>query len=174
MAYGFAKQSGGHIEIYSELGRGTTVKLYMPRHLGEVPRRSQLSDLNDVPGYAGLRVLVVEDDEAVRDIVIQQLQSLQLDVSAAADANEALEICREDKKGFGLFLLDVILSGGMNGRELADILNAEYPDTPIVFMSGYTENAIVHDSRLDYGVVLLQKPFSRRELRQKLKEAIEA
>lgn len=173
MAYGFAKQSGGHIDIYSELGRGTTVKLYMPRHLGEAPRRGQLSDMNDAPGFSGLRVLVVEDDEAVRDVVIQQLQSLQLDVSAAADANKALEICREDEKGFDVFLLDVILSGGMNGRELADILNADNPDTPIVFMSGYTENAIVHDSRLDYGVILLQKPFSRRELRQKLKEALE-
>jgi two-component system, NtrC family, sensor kinase len=165
--YGFVKQSGGHVKIYSEPEHGTTVKIYLPRIAGGALIEEKSEKHAAKPGR-GERILVVEDDQQVRSYAVETLLDLHYDVSEAADAEAALATFKNQH--FDLLLTDVVLPG-MNGRQLADQLRAERPDLRVLFMTGYSRNAIVHHGRLDPGVEVVQKPVSASELAAKI-EAI--
>ncbi len=172
MVFGFVKQSGGHIKIYSEPDEGTTVRIYLPRALGAVARSSP-------PGRSPLElprgtatVLVVEDEPAVREIAVAILTDLGYRVLEAADGAEGLRVFGANANAIELLLTDVILPGPVRGREMAEQITALRPDMRTLFMSGYTENSIVHHGRLDDGVQLISKPFKREQLAQKVAEAL--
>jgi CheY-like chemotaxis protein len=165
--YGFVKQSGGHVKIYSEPEHGTTVKIYLPRTAGG-ELIEEKSEKHAAKRGRGERILVVEDDQQVRSYTVETLSDLHYDVSEAADAEAALTTFKNQH--FDLLLTDVVLPG-MNGRQLADQLRAERPDLRVLFMTGYSRNAIVHHGRLDPGVEVVQKPVSASELAAKI-EAI--
>ncbi len=169
MVYGFVKQSGGHIKIYSEEGHGTTVKLYLP-WAGE----SAQAQATAAPVTAGGHetILVVEDDELVRDFVVAQLHSLGYATVTALDGNAALAQVRSGVP-FDLLFTDVIMPGGMNGRQLAEEIRKLRPGVRVLFTSGYTENAIVHHGRLDPGVLLLAKPYRKSDLARMVRSALE-
>jgi CheY-like chemotaxis protein len=170
MVYGFVKQSGGHIKIYSEEGHGTTIKLYLPRLADEGPKVAEQAPAPVVGGHE--TILVVEDDELVRNYVIAQLNSLGYATLAAGSAAEALALVEGGAK-FDLLFTDVIMPG-MNGRQLADALIRRWPSMRVLYTSGYTENAIVHHGRLDPGVALLNKPYRKTDLAQKVREVLAA
>jgi PAS domain S-box-containing protein len=169
MVYGFVKQSGGHIKLYSEPGHGTSVKLYLPRGAAGAVAAAEPEA---VPAQAGGEtVLVVEDDDMVRGIAVDHLAVLGYRTVEARNAVEALERLRSGAR-VDLLFTDVVMPGGMNGRELAQRARALRPGLKVLFTSGYTENAIVHHGRLDPGVLLLQKPYRRQALAQKLRDAL--
>jgi CheY-like chemotaxis protein len=170
MVFGFVKQSGGHIKVYSEPGQGTTMKVYLPRsHKQEDTSHRAAQNLE--PRGAGERILVVEDEDRVREVVRRQLLQLGYDVVATSGINEGLEALRQDST-FDLLLTDVVLSLDGNGRELATRARELRPGLRVLFMSGYTENTVIHHGRLDPGVLLLEKPFNRETLAQRVREAI--
>ncbi len=172
MVYGFTKQSNGHVKIYSESGQGTTVKLYVPRADGlEKPATPSGIDDHVVGGTE--RILLVEDDDLVRDHVAAQLEGLGYSVVGARNGPEAMEQLRE-VDNFDLLFTDIVMPGGMNGRQLADAARKLKPSLPVLFTSGYTENAIVHHGRLDPGVHLLNKPYRRQELAAKVRQVLAA
>jgi PAS domain S-box-containing protein len=175
MVYGFVRQSHGHVEIDSAPGRGTTVTLYLPRSEG-VPETA--AEAAGAAPRGRERLLVVEDDPQVRLNVVQQLRALGYSVAEAADGASGLAACAAANApgatGFDLVLTDVIMPGPVGGKALADAIAARWPALPVVFMSGYTEDAIARDGRLPPGVRLLNKPFRRRELAQFVREALAA
>lgn len=171
MVYGFVKQSSGHIRIYSEPGLGTTIKLYLPRaHEPEVEVVEARPSVMAQPGRE--HILLVEDDELVREHVSMLLKTLGYQVSLAANGPEALDMLERLGK-VDLLFTDVVMPGGMTGRQLADAVAQQYPGIPVLFSSGYTENAIVHHGRLDPGVYLLQKPYRRQELATMVRKVID-
>jgi signal transduction histidine kinase/ActR/RegA family two-component response regulator len=168
--YGFVRQSGGHIKIYSEVGQGTTVRLYLPRSLQDlVPAVARPASLA-VTGTE--TVLLVDDDEVVRAVVGAMLQDLGYTVMAAASAGEALAMLEQGAVADLLFT-DVVMPG-MGGRQLADRALKILPSLRVLFTSGYTENAIIHNGSLDSGVELLSKPFDRERLAAKLRRLLDA
>ena len=171
MVYGFVKQSGGHIKVYSEVGHGTTIKLYLPR--AEATEAATAPAAAPAMPGGNETILVVEDDRMVRDYVEAQLTSLGYSTLAAANATEALEHVKLGAQ-FDLLFTDVIMPGGMNGRELAEEVARLRPGTRVLFTSGYTEDAIVHHGRLDPGVALLNKPYRKKDLAEKLRQVIDA
>jgi CheY-like chemotaxis protein len=171
MVYGFVKQSGGHIKIYSEEGHGTTVKLYLPRTQEGTARVRETAAAIVPRGHE--TILVVEDDELVRTYVIAQLQSLGYATVAAASGPEALVLVEQGPK-FDLLFTDVIMPGGMNGRELAEEVTRRRPWVRVLYTSGYTENAVVHHGRLEAGTALLNKPYRKTDLAQKIREVLGA
>jgi PAS domain S-box-containing protein len=169
--YGFVKQSGGHVKIYSELGRGTTVKIYLPRYVSEgAPERIFDRSTPVVPG-CGEMVLLVEDDADVREFSASALTHLGYRVLRAADAATALSILSEHRD-IALLLTDVVLPG-LNGRQLADEARRLAPNLKVVYTTGYARNAIVHHGVLDKGVDLLAKPFTTDDLGRKLREVLQ-
>lgn len=171
MVYGFIKQSNGHVNIYSEPGEGTTVKLYLPCAQGHDVAESH-ANARETVSSGSERVLVVEDDMLVREYTTSALTSLGYDVAAVADGPAARALLEGDGK-FDLLLCDVILGGGMNGRQVAEAAQEVLPDLKVLYMSGYTENVIVHHGRLDAGARLLLKPFRRADLAKKMREALD-
>jgi CheY-like chemotaxis protein len=171
MVYGFVKQSNGHIKLYSEPGEGTTVKLYFPRAFGEA-ENAPVATRDEAPAGAGEHILVVEDDDLVREQVAMMLSSLGYAVRSAASGEEALRVIEEGEH-IDLLFTDVIMPGGMNGRELADAALERRPGLRVLFTSGYTENAIVHHGRLDHGVQLLSKPYRRADLASKVRRMLD-
>jgi PAS domain S-box-containing protein len=173
MVYGFAKQSGGHTKIYSQRGRGTTVKLCLPRSLGASSQpQASVEQEPATPLGAGERVLVVEDDANLRALVVQLLHRAgyrTFDVGRGLDALTVLE--REPE--VALLLSDIVLPDGMNGVEVARRAHDVRPRLPVLFMSGYTEDAVIHDGRLDAGVALLEKPFSTAALARAVAGALQ-
>ena len=168
MVYGFVKQSGGHIRIYSEEGHGTTIKLYLP------PGRGQTGAIvaAATPLTGGSEtILVVEDDRLVRNFVTAQLQSLGYKTIDAADGPAALASI-SDGATFDLLFTDVILPKGMTGRQLADEVAKRRPGMKVLYTSGYTDNAIVHQGRLDAGVMLLSKPYCKSQLAKMIRQAL--
>ena len=172
MVYGFVKQSGGHVKIYSELGHGTTVKIYVPRgnegrsadgaksiETGKEPRGSE-------------SIMLVEDDEIVRQHVERQLLELGYKVHTAANGPAAIVTLRGNTH-IDLLFTDVVMPGGMSGRELADVAIEIRPELKVLFTSGYAENAVLHQGRLDRGVQLIRKPYRRRDLALKLRQILE-
>lgn len=170
MVYGFARQSGGHAKIYSEVGRGTTVKLYLPKM--NVENRHSRTGLIATTAQGGAEaILLVEDDELVRIHVGSQLTALGYTVVAVVDGHEALGAIKQGIN-FDLLFTDIVMPGGMNGKQLADAVREFRPDLPILFTSGYAENAIAHQGQLDPGVSLLSKPYSRGDLARKVRAAL--
>ena len=170
MVYGFVKQSGGHIKIYSEEGHGTTIKLYLPPGRGVVEATSAIAP--HAEGGAET-IFVVEDDNLVRNFVTAQLQSLGYNTVAAADGKTALQMI-EAGQAFDLLFTDVVIPGGMSGRELADEVAKRRPGVKVLYTSGYTDNAIVHHGKLDDGVMLLTKPYRRNQLAEMIRKALGA
>jgi PAS domain S-box-containing protein len=171
MVYGFARQSGGHVKIYSEPGHGTTVKLYLPRTDASAEadyRRVERAPLS--PGHE--HVLLVEDDDLVRLVAVASLEKLGYRATVCSNGHEAVEQLRVGPH-FDLLLTDVVLAGGLSGKEVAAAAAQLRPGLKVLFMSGYTENAIVHHGRLDRGVHLLSKPFRIDELGRKLREVLD-
>lgn len=171
MVFGFTKQSGGHIKLYSEPNEGTSVKLYFPRIQGGQYSSYQLS-INQEPQGGSEHILIAEDDPLVLQHLAGQLRSLGYRVTAVGSGPEALEALQVHGD-VDLLLTDIIMPGGMNGRELADQVCKAYPGVKILYTSGYTENAIVHRGRLDPGVELLSKPYTRLELAGKVRRVLE-
>lgn len=173
MIYGFIKQSGGHVKIYSERGEGTTVKLYLPRAKDESQTVAFDNAALVEPPHGKETILLVEDDDMVRSHVRNQLIELGYTVIDAADAAEAIASF-EKGQHIDLLFTDIVMPGGVNGRKLADRLRARAPELKVLFMSGYTENAIVHHGRLDPGVFLLNKPFRKQDLARKVRQVFES
>jgi signal transduction histidine kinase len=172
MVYGFVKQSGGHVKLYSEVGHGTTVKLYLPR----VRKREEVlvASHETVPMRGGTEtVLVAEDDPDVQATVVELLSELGYTVLRANDAQSALSVI-ESGVPIDLLFTDVVMPGALKSPELARLARARLPELRVLFTSGYTENAIVHDGRLDAGVELLSKPYSREQLARKVRAVIDA
>ena len=172
MVFGFVKQSGGHVKIYSEPGQGTTVKIYLPRALMAVSAAATRSSAPiDLP-RGSATVLVVEDEAAVREVACAILSDLGYRVLEAADGEEGLRVFGLHAKEIDLLLTDVVLPGKVRGRELSERIAAIRPEVRVIFMSGYTENSIVHHGRLDDGVHLIGKPFKREQLARKVAEVL--
>jgi len=163
MVFGFAKQSRGHLKMYSEVNEGTTIKLYFPRSESETAAISTEPDIAETPVAHGEHILVVEDDPNVRQNVVTTITSLGYRVTEAKSAAEALEIL-DATDDIALLFTDVVMPGGMNGDGLALAARERRPDLRVIFTSGYTKNAIVHHGRLDPGVDLLSKPYRRHDL----------
>jgi len=172
MVYGFVKQSGGHANVYSELDEGTTVRLYFPRAAQAHGPEVSLPGASPAAEGGSEYILVVEDDALVREHLLAQLKGLGYRVSGAASGREALEFLRQ-MSDVDLLFTDVVMPGGMNGRELADAARELRPELRVLFTSGYSENAIVHHGRLDAGVHLLSKPYRRQELAAKVRKVLD-
>jgi len=170
MVYGFVKQSGGHIKIYSEPGSGTTVRIYLPRSM-EAEDVVTDSVTGAVTGGSET-VLVVEDDEAVREVTVSLLSELGYKVLKAKDADSALAIV-ESGAAIDLLFTDVVMPGRLKSRDLARKAKERVPMLGVLFTSGYTENSIVHGGRLDPGVNLLSKPYTREALARKIRQVLE-
>ncbi|WP_179906254.1 PAS domain-containing hybrid sensor histidine kinase/response regulator [Rhabdonatronobacter sediminivivens] len=168
MVYGFVKQSGGHIRLYSEPGEGTTVKLYFPRVQGETTPSEGAEGGQSEAETGNATILVVEDDPLLLQQVCAQLADMGYTVLSADAGAAALEILR-GRPDIDLLFTDVVLPGGMNGRQVADAAQAIKPGLKVLYTSGYSENAIVHHGRLDPGVDLLSKPYRRSSLAAKLR-----
>ncbi|MFH0787084.1 MAG: PAS domain S-box protein [Pseudomonadota bacterium] len=170
MVYGIVKQSGGNIWVYSEVGKGTTFKIYLPRVDKTAGAEKNKTLLTEVRG--GLEtVLVVEDEESVRNLVVTVLKRFGYTVLTAEDGQKALEIFQGQEGSIDLLLTDVIMPL-MNGKELAELLEGLQPDLKVLFMSGYTDNAIVHHGILDKGIAFIQKPFPPEDLARKVREVL--
>ena len=172
MVFGFVKQSGGHVKIYSEPGEGTTVRLYLPRAVGvSVPVPARALNSADLPRGTAT-VLVVEDEPAVREIAVAILADLGYRVLQASDGDEGLAIFEANAGDIDLLLTDVVLPGGLRGRALAERVLVLRPSVRVLFMSGYTENGVAHGSRLDDGGPLISKPFKRDQLARRIAELL--
>jgi PAS domain S-box-containing protein len=170
MVFGFVKQSGGHIKIYSEEGHGTSVKIYLPRATGLQQTAAEARVSANIEG-GNETILVVEDDALVRRYVMTQIESLGYTTLEAANASDALQIIYHVPT-IDLLFTDVIMPAPMNGRQLVDEALKRRPDLKILYTSGYTENAIVHHGRLDSGVLLLAKPYRKSELARMIRLAL--
>jgi len=169
MVYGFVKQSGGHIKIYSEVGQGTTIRIYLPRSMQSEDR---LVDIDSMPVQGGSEVvLVAEDDEAVRETVVAMLSELGYRVLKAKDAQSALSII-ESGMPIDLLFTDVVMPGPLKSTELARKARERMPNLGVLFTSGYTENAVVHSGRLDHHIELLSKPYSREALARRVRHVL--
>jgi signal transduction histidine kinase/ActR/RegA family two-component response regulator len=171
--YGFIKQSGGHVNIYSEPGQGTTVKIYLPRHFGEQEEPTEKRALSDPgrPPEPREKVLVVEDDPLVRTGTLEAMRELGYSVLAAEGGEEALR--RLDAEPDVALLFTDIVMPGMNGRKLADEALARRPGLKVLFTTGFTRNAVVHNGVLDPGVHFIAKPFTVDQLGLKLREVFD-
>ncbi|HEU4475576.1 MAG TPA: CHASE3 domain-containing protein [Methyloceanibacter sp.] len=178
MVHGFVKQSGGHVRIYSEKGQGTTVKIYLPRMIGAeearaVPAGKPEGDFTPMPkAKPGEVILLVEDNDGVRAYAKGVLEELGYWVIEAANAEQAMRALAK-KPRIDLSFTDVVLPGE-SGRELADRVKRLYPHVPVLYTTGYTRNAIVHQGRLDPNINLLSKPYTQQDLARKLRELLDA
>jgi PAS domain S-box-containing protein len=171
--YGFVRQSAGHVAVYSELREGTTVKVYLPRHFGAGEHVRELEPAVDESKAIGTEtVLVVEDDDALRLYTVETLNDLGYSVLAAANGAAALEML-ERHQDIDLLFTDIVMPGGLNGRQLADEAKRRRPVLKVLFTTGYTRNAIVHHGRLDPDVQLVGKPFTFHELARKVRALLD-
>ena len=171
MVYGFVKQSGGHVKIYSEVGEGTTIRLYLPRAM---EREDIEVAVDSGPITGGTEtVLVVEDDGEVRATVVEMLSDLGYRVLKAVDAQSALSVV-ESGVQIDMLFTDVVMPGTLKSPELARKARERLPDIAVLFTSGYTENSIVHGGKLDAGLELLSKPYTREALARKFRQVLTA
>jgi signal transduction histidine kinase/ActR/RegA family two-component response regulator len=168
--YGFVKQSGGHLKIYSEVGEGTTIKLYLPRNLGQ--ESSQPRQTPALPLTGTETILLTDDDEIVRATVAAMLENLGYDVITASSGAESIAIL-ENGTAIDLLFTDVVMPGAVSGRKLAERAVEINPAIKVLFTSGYTENSIVHNSRLDLGMEFLGKPYDRERLAMKVRRVLD-
>jgi signal transduction histidine kinase len=169
--YGIVRQAGGHIWLYSEPGEGTTFKIYLPRTLEAVEEPAAHKEQTDQQDGTE-SVLLVEDDPSVRALVGQTLRKRGYTVLEADNGEEALRLVRESATKIDLLITDVLMPG-ITGKELSDQLQIEYPSMKVLFVSGYTENTIVHHGVLDPGVAFLSKPFTSPMLTQRVREVLD-
>ncbi|WP_298879004.1 PAS domain-containing sensor histidine kinase [uncultured Bradyrhizobium sp.] len=170
--YGFVKQSGGHVKIYSEVGEGTSIKMYFPRYHGHAQPASEEADEFIAEGATIETVLVVEDDADLRVYVSDVLRDLNYRVLSAGSAQAALTILLQEDQEVDLLLTDVVMPG-INGRELGRRAEQIRPKLKILYMTGYSRNAVVHQGRLDDGVDLLEKPVTQARLALKVREILD-
>jgi signal transduction histidine kinase/ActR/RegA family two-component response regulator len=175
MVYGFVKQSGGHVTIYSEPGEGTTVKVYLPRFIRPAAKPAPASQKTNVANRrtAGETILVVEDDEEVRRSSVEALREMGYEVLEAGDAMDGVRLI-VDRGNIDLLFTDVGLPGGVNGRTLADAARSAQPGLRVLFTTGYTRNAILHNGMLDQGMHFIAKPFNLAALAAKVREVLDA
>jgi len=174
MIYGFVRQSGGHVRMQSEPGRGTSVWLYLPRHMAAAPAAEAPAALPPAPrAEPGETVLVVDDEATVRMLVVEVLQDLGYEAIEAPDGHAGLEILRSSAR-IDLLVSDVGLPGGMNGRQLADAGRALRPRLKVLFITGYAENAVIGDGGLPHAMSVLTKPFSLEALALRIRGMIAA
>jgi CheY-like chemotaxis protein len=168
MVYGLVKQSGGHVQIYSGVGRGTTVRMYLPAAVGKngVPLETRTGETSSHPGQ-GQMILVVEDESQVRRLAVRILRSLGYQAVEADSAAIALEILKATPRIVALFT-DVVLPGGESGVELARKARQQCPDLKVLFTSGYTEARLAHSRGLPEGSDFLNKPYRKAQLAEKL------
>ncbi len=172
MIYGFTKQSGGLVRIYSEIGKGTTVSLYLPRHIGKADTPELAPELTDAPrAQQGETVLVVDDEPTVRMLVAEVLQDLGYTAIEAADGSSGLRVLQSDVR-IDLLVTDVGLPGGVNGRQVADAARVTRPNLKVLFITGYAENAVISHGHLDPGMHVLTKPFAMEALASRIKDLI--
>jgi CheY-like chemotaxis protein len=171
MVYGFARQSGGHVRIYSELGRGTTVKLYVPRWFGEEDMQpAERVGSRPLPATGNETILVVEDDSEVRSYAARALRQTGYRVLEAASAEEALARIRDQR--VDLLFTDVGLPG-TDGRQLVEAARRLLPALKVLFTTGYARNAIVHNGTLDADVDMIPKPFSSDALARRIRQILD-
>jgi len=170
--YGIVKQSGGNIWVYSEPGKGTTFKIYLPRVEEEVdalPRRDEPSDLPK----GNETILLVEDDSSVRDLAVRFLRGQGYTILEATNGNEAIRIARKSKKEKVHLLLTDMVMPQMGGKELVERFRSIHPEIKVLFISGYTDTAITHHGLSEPNTALLQKPFSLTSLAKKVREVLD-
>jgi CheY-like chemotaxis protein len=164
MIYGFARQSGGQVRIYSEVGQGTTMCVYLPRHTGTVGEREIAHPKSESPHAAnGHTVLVVDDEPSIRMLIADLLEEIGYTVIEAEDGQAGLDALRSSAR-IDLLVTDVGLPGGMNGRQLADLGRLSRPGVKILFITGYAENAVMGNFNLEPGMQVLTKPFVMKAL----------
>ena len=169
--YGFVKQSGGHISVASTPGEGTIFRILLPRATAAASPASEPVEARPVGVVHGETILVVEDEAMVRSLSVATLEDAGYVVLAAADAEAGLALLRGHPE-IALLFTDIVLPGAMNGRALADLVARERPDLPVLFTTGYSRNAIVHDGKLDEGVALIAKPFTSAALVARVQEML--
>ena len=172
VCYGIVKQAGGHLWVYSEPGRGTTFKVFLPRAIGDQtpPVQPETSDL--ASGAGSETVLIVEDEPVVRNLAVRYLREQGYQVLQASDGPEALDIARSHEGDVHLLVTDVVMPG-MNGRELAERLASERPGLRVLYVSGYTDHAVVRHGVLEEGIAFLSKPFDLRDLARTVREVLD-
>jgi PAS domain S-box-containing protein len=174
MIYGFAKQSGGQVRIYSEVGKGTTVCIYLPRHYGEIDDQGHSTESRVLTRSGqGETVLVVDDEPTVRILITDILEELGFAAIEASDSAAGLKILLSDAR-IDLLVTDVGLPGGMNGRQMADAGRVSRPDLKVLFITGYAENAAVGNGQLSPGMAVLTKPFPMEAMAARIRSMIEA
>jgi CheY-like chemotaxis protein len=174
MVYGFVKQSGGHVKIYSEPGVGTTVKLYLPRLAGTIAAEEEQGETPVPAGAMEETILVCEDDDDVRAYSVEVLRELGYRVLEAHDGPAALRLLDRQEGQVDLLFTDVVLPSGMTGDQVAAEARKVRPDLKVLFTTGYARSAIVHHGRLDPGVELITKPFSYAELAARIRDLLDA
>jgi PAS domain S-box-containing protein len=172
MIYGFAKQSGGHLKIVSEVGRGTTIRLYLPRHVADADRSKDAAALSGHP-RGDETILVVEDDDAVRALVVSQLRAFGYRVLAAADGPQAEKFVDGDVT-IDLLFTDIVMPGGLTGPQLAEHAQKRRPALRALFTTGYTESAVSQQCRLGAHAHMLSKPYRLHDLARKIREVLDA
>jgi PAS domain S-box-containing protein len=174
MVYGFTKQSGGHVKLYSEENCGTTVKIYLPRLVRQVGEPSESLPADDLEtGRREETILAVEDNDDVRAYTVECLRELGYRVLEAHDAASALRLLERQDNPIDLLFTDVVMPGA-SGRELAEAARARQPNLRVLYTSGYTRNAIVHGGRLDAGVEMISKPFTVQALARKVRDVLDS
>jgi PAS domain S-box-containing protein len=174
MIYGFVQQSGGHAAIHSQLGKGTRVELYLPRHLGDGPAETAPARQAAMPITGqGQKVLVVDDEPIIRMLVMEALEDARYSGIEACDGAAALKILQSEL-GVEMLITDVGLPGGMNGRQLADAGRVSRPDLKVLFITGYAEKSVIGDGDLATGMQILTKPFAMETLTRKIRDMVEA
>ena len=169
-AFGIIKQHNGHVHVYSELGMGTTFKIYFPQVTGKLEKV-----VEQAPGpmpKGTENILIVDDEKAIVDLVAATLTPLGYKITATTDPGEAVTLHRETKEKFDLLLTDVIMPE-MNGRQLAEAITAKQPDLKVIYMSGYTDDVIKRHSIMEQGFELISKPLLPRALADKLREVLD-
>ena len=172
MVHGFAGQSGGATRIYSELGKGTMVCIYLPRYLGDMEPVETTAVRAEMPHSAGHEtILVVDDEPLIRMVAVEILEELGYNVLEAGDGPTAMRIAQSGRV-IDLLVTDVGLPGGMNGRQLADAIRSERPDLPVLFVTGYAENAVLNHGHLDHGMQVMTKPFLSEAFARRVKSLL--
>ncbi len=171
MVYGFVRQSGGHTRIFSEPGKGTTVRLYLPRAKGADAAADEAGATRAAP-TGSESILVVEDDDALRELAVRMLEGLGYGVASAPNGRLALALL-ENNPGVDLLLTDVVLPEGMSGRDVAEEVTRRRPGIKVLYMSGYADTVLAEHGKLSEQTALLKKPFMKRELAQALRSVLE-
>jgi len=173
MVYGFVRQSGGQVRIYSELGEGTTMCLYLPRYAGSIEEQEAGEDDAKLEPASGESVLVIDDEPTLRMLIVDVLEEAGYNVLQAGTGPEGLRILLSNAR-IDLLVTDVGLPGGMNGRQVADAARVARPDLKVLFITGYAENAAVGNGHLDPGMVVVTKPFAITDFAAKVRDLIDS